>query len=136
MPDTVRAGGTIPVTLRVRNTSPRPWRHRGVAPVAVRYRLSPVDGATRPYRRRALERDVEPEATLDLELSLEAPEVPGQYRLALDLELTPVALFGAHLGRPLISHDLEVRPAGPADTGDRPEGAPPSDHLDSPHAGG
>ncbi|MFO7573431.1 MAG: hypothetical protein R6W48_12655 [Gaiellaceae bacterium] len=85
--DEPRAGVTGRARLRLENAGTAPWRSRGREGVQLAYHwLDPLgnpivwDGARAPFPI-----EVAPGATVELDVPLEAPRPPGDYRLAFDL---------------------------------------------------
>ncbi|RMH15789.1 MAG: hypothetical protein D6696_19745 [Acidobacteria bacterium] len=110
--DECPAGGRLPLSLRLRNASPRTWLHEGVTPVYLKLRWHAADGdvagESAPFRLPAA---VAPGQELGLEVEADCPAAPGPYRLEADLLLARVGWFAERLGEPILHRPVEVLPA-------------------------
>lgn len=107
----VEAGAAQRAVVEAENAGSAPWRSRG-----------PDDGIFLAYHwldergnaivwdgeRTALERVVEPGATVKQELTVRGPIPPGRYRLAVDL-VEENRFWLAELGNDMLERDVDVR---------------------------
>jgi hypothetical protein len=107
----LRAGVTSRGRVRLENAGSAPWRSRGREGVQLAYHwLDPLgnpivwDGA-----RTAFPAPVEPGQRVELEVLLEAPRPPAQYRLAFDL-VEEFGFWFAEVGSHVLEIPVEVRP--------------------------
>jgi hypothetical protein len=108
----VEAGATFFPTVTAQNAGTAPWRSRG-----------PQDGIFLAYHwldergnaivwdgeRTALERAIEPGATLSQSIAIRGPIPPGRYRLAIDL-VEENRFWLAELGNAMLERDVDVQP--------------------------
>ena len=114
LPRRAVAGTTTELAARVRNMSPVPWSHAGGFPVVLSYRFEgPLGGEARMSegRRAQLPADLPSGDPVDLVLPVLWPEVPGRYRLTVDLLIEDFAWFESRVGKPLASAEVTVVPA-------------------------
>lgn len=94
-PDRVdaRPGELLAIPVTITNTGAQAWTAAGAAPFRLAYHwLDPQTAAVVEMegRRTALSRDVAPGQPIDLVASVVAPDVPGGYLLAWDIEQSDV----------------------------------------------
>ena len=109
LPARVAAGTETAITIRVRNTGRRPWKSGGLFPGAVGFRLvTGSQGRVATSGAVPLPGNVPPGKTLEITVTLQWPEQPGTYQLALDLLREPAGAL-RNLGRlVLTTRDVEV----------------------------
>ena len=109
IPETAVAGTSTTIPIHVRNMSSGPWSSDSILPVQLRYWLRPegstetIDGPVTPLPERVRRGQV-----LQTEMEVVWPQQPGIWELEIDLELSPVARFSEHLGKPLARSIVEV----------------------------
>jgi hypothetical protein len=125
----VEAGAAQRAVVEAENAGSAPWRSRGPGDgifLAFHWLDERGNAIVWDGERTALERPVEPGATLRQELTVRGPIPPGRYRLAIDL-VEENRFWLAELGNAPLERDVDV---GPRDaSGARtyfPEGAEPS----------
>ena len=96
-PEQWRANRLVRIPATVRNSSSATWHARGATRVAIAYHW--LDSAGEPVTfeglRTALPKDVAPGATVDLELEVASPKIPGDYILELDALRERLAWFSS-----------------------------------------
>lgn len=111
LPPEAVAGSRTAITVRVRNTGTWTWSSAAVIPVQIGARIDPIapgEGvALQP--RFALPRPVAPGESFESVIELVWPEVPGRYRVSLDLVAEDLSWFADRVGAPLASAEVEVR---------------------------
>jgi hypothetical protein len=124
LPTTFIAGDTMTVFARLQNTSPEPWPSWGPTAVRVAYHWLDSDGRVVIWDglRTRLTEDVVPNAAIDLSVAIEAPAVPGEYELALELVRENVAWFsqrgssnGPRSNVEVLSPPSEIQPPSGSD---------------------
>ncbi len=104
-PVSERAGQTIRVNLRLKNSGAGAWSQAGSHPVHVGYKWFNASGdPSREVKdqRTALPSDVLPGQPVDLGVILIAPTTPGNYRLHWDLVVEGITWFADSGNAPLI----------------------------------
>jgi hypothetical protein len=106
------AGQPIAIATRVTNLSTRPFRAQasyGRRLVRLGAQLCDADGALidRDYERAWLPAHLEPGATLEIPLTVKAPDAPGRYKLKFDLVSEGIDWFEQN-GSPTTVKDLIV----------------------------
>ena len=111
LPAEVAAGSRTSLAIRVRNTGSWTWSSAASLPVQIGARIVPVAGGQGPAGepRFVLPREVAPGESLETEIVLEWPTVPGRYRVSLDLVVEDLTWFADEVGAPLASGEIEVR---------------------------
>ncbi|MEM6456866.1 MAG: hypothetical protein AAF772_17375, partial [Acidobacteriota bacterium] len=117
LPTARAAGGTLALTVPIRNASGATWPVGDVARIELRALLRPEDAfaqldptAVAPDAVAPLPRDVAPGEIVDLPMQLPLPDAPGRYRLWIDLVLPDVDWFHRRLGAPLVDTVLQLTP--------------------------
>jgi len=108
----VPASTVVLAALTVKNRSWRPWSsHSDASPVFASYHWLDADGtmATEDGRRSLLPRTLLPGESLTMTLTVDAPQRPGTYTLAVDLVEEGVTWF-SRAGAPMLRIKVTVRP--------------------------
>jgi hypothetical protein len=113
VPVTGAAGQPIALRTRVTNLSTRPFRAQasyGRRLVRLGAQLCAADGTLidRDYERAWLPAHLEPGATVEIPVTLKAPETPGRYKLKFDLVAEGIDWFEQN-GSETTSKDLIVQ---------------------------
>lgn len=108
LPMTVQAGSVSRLAVKVRNDNKMAWRSGGLFPVYLSYKLEGSDGVVMEGARTPLPEVVRPTMVLDAPLEIRWPDVPGAYRVRLDLVAEGVAWFERKSGAPLTIGTVEV----------------------------
>lgn len=110
----VRSGQTAVVRCRVTNTGDLPWENEGLRIVNLAYRWSDARGrlVIPDGRRTRLKRRVPPGETIECDLIVETPALPGDYTLHVDLVAEQQAWFG-ELAQPTLDLAVAVEPLEP-----------------------
>ncbi len=104
-PVSERAGQTVMVNLRLRNTGASVWSQRGSNPVHVGYKWFNEAGQQQldvEDRRTALPHDVLPGQQVALGAILATPKTPGNYSLRWDLVAEGITWFADATSPPLV----------------------------------
>jgi len=111
LPRRAMAGSTTQLRVQVRNMSPLAWMAEGVFPVSLGYQLlaeeidseavAPASLSLVEGPRVGLGAIVRSGDPVELVLPIEWPEVPGRYRLRVDLLIEDYNWFAARIGEPL-----------------------------------
>ncbi|MEO8274691.1 MAG: hypothetical protein ABI639_00630 [Thermoanaerobaculia bacterium] len=111
LPGSVVAGTRSEVNVSVRNSGTWTWDPGAVTPVQLALRVSPMTpgGAPASEPRFALPQAIGAGETLQSTIAVSWPDVPGRYRVSIDLVVEDLAWFGDVLGAPLASAEVEVR---------------------------
>jgi len=111
VPERATAGTSSSISVRLRNTSEESWRGQGVFPVYLSFRLTPLDGKERLIEgSRTPIGQVAPGGEVARTLIVEWPELPGRYRLTVDLLIEGVSWFEKQVGEPLSRTEVTVEP--------------------------
>lgn len=125
----VEAGAPRMATVEAENAGSAPWRTRGPSEgIFLAYHWLDERGNAIVWDgiRTALERTVEPGASLRQEIAVRGPIPPGRYRLAVDL-VEENRFWLAELGNAALERDVEVAPRDASQARTFfPDGAEPS----------
>jgi len=130
VPEEVPAGRPFTVAVRVTNTGPETWPHRGALRVQVgNHWRDPAGGLVVLDDGRApLPAPLAPGGSLELALDVQAPTTPGEAVLEVDVVQEEVAWFGSRGSAPAARRIL-VRAAAEPPGPEAPSGSPPGgDH--------
>ena len=111
-PSEVAASTVILAALTVKNRSWRQWSsHNDASPVFASYHWLQADGvmAAEDGRRSPLPRTLLPGESLTMTLTVDAPQRPGSYTLAVDLVEEGVTWF-SRAGAPMLRVKVGVKP--------------------------
>ncbi len=106
-----RGGPRVLAALTIKKRSWRPWSsHNDAPPVFASYHWLDADGtmATEDGRRSPLPRTLLPGESLTMTLTVDAPQRPGTYTLAVDLVEEGVTWF-SRAGAPMLRIKVTVR---------------------------
>lgn len=111
LPDEVAAGSRTTLAIQLRNTGTWTWSSAASLPVQIGARIVPLVAGvgTAGEPRFVLPRNVAPGESLETEIVLEWPTVPGRYQVSIDLVAEDLTWFADELGAPLASGEVEVR---------------------------
>ncbi len=111
LPTEVAPGSQTRVELRLRNTGRWIWSSEAVLPVQIGARIEPVTAGTgtASQPRFPLPRPVAPGEELETAVTIVWPQVPGRYRVSVDLVIEDLAWFADRTGAPLATGEVEVR---------------------------
>jgi hypothetical protein len=96
-------GGRLRVEARVTNTGALTWATGGATPIRVATHVLDARGAIVQWEgpRTSLSADVPPGATAVISLAIDAPRLPGTYRIRVDLVREGVSWFSSQGVEPL-----------------------------------
>jgi hypothetical protein len=110
-PVRVRPGSTVPVRVRATNIGNTRWLCASSDVGQVMLGAHLLDAQRRllvlDHARTALDHDVPPRETVEIEIAPFAPAAPGRYLIEIDLVAEGLAWFGA-LGSPTVGFELVV----------------------------
>ena len=116
----LEAGLIDQIAVRVRNASTAPWPADRFVNLGNHWRSADGELLRLDDGRALMGETVQPGATIELMLEMQAPTEPGAYLLEMDLVLDGVAWF-ADRGSPTTTIPVEVVPRATAPARDEPE---------------